>query len=242
MTTKHTPGRWFADAKGNIWRRPPSDLYQNGGSVAGDKPLAFAFVGWHGENDTGYPVEANARLIAGAPELLEALQELCEIVEDAIEQKNAKDLDSFTLQPARAAIAKATCAQPAPNEPSEFVRKARARFKNELHRSPDAPYPGMSEAFEQHFSQSFTDREWRSESATWAAAWKAAKRHEAQAQPAPSVPDGWKEAAIAWEVCASIHREYGKGEDPFFNTRQGDFVKHANDARAMLAAAQEAKP
>ena len=108
MTTKHTPGRWFADAKGNIWRRPPSDLYQNGGGVAGDKPVAFAFVGWHGENDTGYPVEANARLIAAAPELLEALQELCEIVEDAIEQKSAKDLDSFTLQPARAAIAKAT--------------------------------------------------------------------------------------------------------------------------------------
>ena len=62
------------------------------------------------------------------------------------------------------------------------------------------------------------------------------------AQPAPSVPDGWKEAAIAWEVWASIHREYGKGKDPFFNTRQGDFVKHANDARAMLAAAPEAKP
>lgn len=60
--------------------------------------------------------------------------------------------------------------------------------------------------------------------------------------PAPSVHDGWKEAAIAWEVCASIHREYGKGKDPFFNTRQGDFVKHANDARAMLAAAPEAKP
>ena len=60
------------------------------------------------------------------------------------------------------------------------------------------------------------------------------------AQPAPSVPDGWKEAAIAWEVCTSIHREYGKGKDPFFNTRQGDFVKHANDARAMLAAAPEA--
>jgi len=63
-----------------------------------------------------------------------------------------------------------------------------------------------------------------------------------QTQPAPSVPDGWKEAAIAWEVCASIHREYGKGKDPFFNTRQGDFVKHANDARAMLAAAPETKP
>ena len=79
-------------------------------------------------------------------------------------------------------------AQPALIEQDTSVRKAWARFSNELHRSPNAPYPGMSEAFEQHFSQSFTDREWRAESATWAAAWKAAKRHEAQAQPAPSAP------------------------------------------------------
>ena len=71
---------------------------------------------------------------------------------------------------------------------------------------------------------------------------KAIEARTTGAQPAPSVPDGWKEAAIAWEVCASIHREYGKGKDPFFNTRQGDFVKHANDARAMLATAPEAKP
>ena len=79
-------------------------------------------------------------------------------------------------------------AQNVPVEQDASVRKAWSRFSNELHRSPDAPYPGMSEAFERHFSQSFTDREWRAESGTWAAAWKAAKRHEAQAQPAPSVP------------------------------------------------------
>ena len=72
--------------------------------------------------------------------------------------------------------------------------------------------------------------------------WKAIEARVTGAQPAPSVTDGWKEAAIAWEVCASIHREYGKGKDPFFNTRQGDFVKHANDARTMLAGAPEAKP
>ena len=61
------------------------------------------------------------------------------------------------------------------------------------------------------------------------------------AQPAPSVSDGWKEAAIAWEVCGSLHREYAKGKDPFFKKRQEDFVKHANDARTILAA-PEAKP
>lgn len=33
------------------------------------------------------------------------------------------------------------------------------------------PYPGMAAAFEAHFGQSWTDPEWRSEAATWAAAW-----------------------------------------------------------------------
>ena len=80
-------------------------------------------------------------------------------------------------------------AQPAPSGEDDAVRKSWARFSNELHRSPDAPYPGMSEAFERHFSQSFTAREWRAESGVWAAAWKAAKNHGAQ--PAPSVPDVW---------------------------------------------------
>lgn len=91
----------------------------------------------------------------------------------------------------RAIEDRVTGAQPAPSEQPEFARKAWARFKNELHRSPDAPYLGMSEAFEQHFSQSFTDRDWRAESGTWAAAWKAAKRHEAQAQLVPNVPEGF---------------------------------------------------
>ena len=63
----------------------------------------------------------------------------------------------------------------APTEQDTSVRKAWARFSNELHRGPDAPYPGMAEGFEQHFSQAFTDRDWRAESGTWAAAWKAMK-------------------------------------------------------------------
>ncbi len=46
--------------------------------------------------------------------------------------------------------------------------------------------------------------------------------------------EGWKEATIAWTVCASIHREYAKGKDPFFTTRQGDYTKHENDARKKL--------
>jgi hypothetical protein len=45
---------------------------------------------------------------------------------------------------------------------------------------------------------------------------------------------GWKEAAIAWEVCASIHREYAKGKDALFATRQADYARHANEARRVL--------
>ena len=75
-----------------------------------------------------------------------------------------------------------TQAQPAPPEQDESVRKSWVRFSNELHRSPDASYPGMSEAFEQHFSQSFTARDWRVDSGVWAAAWKAAKHHGAKGE------------------------------------------------------------
>ena len=64
-------------------------------------------------------------------------------------------------------------------------------------------------------------------------------QERAATAPAPAeVPEGWKEATIAWEVCASIHREYAEKKDPFFTTRQADFIRHAEAARAaMLAAA-----
>ena len=116
----------------------------------------------------------------------------------------------------------------APTEQDTSVRKAWARFSNELHRGPDAPYPGMAEGFEQHFSQSFTDREWRAESATWAAAWKAAKRHEAQ--PAPSIPEGWKLVPI--EPTQEIRDAWTANMHEAFRVAW----------RAALEAATEAKP
>ena len=42
---------------------------------------------------------------------------------------------------------------------------------------------------------------------------------------------GWLEAAIAWEVCASLHRKFCKGKDALFSTRQADYVRHAEDSR-----------
>lgn len=49
-----------------------------------------------------------------------------------------------------------------------------------------------------------------------------------------SEQEGWKEAAIAWEVCASIHNKWAKGKDALYSTRHADFVKHADDARRKL--------
>lgn len=80
--TKHTPGPWYAEKNGLIWRRPPSDLYENGGSVAGDQPVAKAHAGWYGEGLEPYPVQANARLIAAAPELLEALEGCIDLMDN----------------------------------------------------------------------------------------------------------------------------------------------------------------
>jgi hypothetical protein len=44
--------------------------------------------------------------------------------------------------------------------------------------------------------------------------------------------EGWKEAAIAWELCAAIHREFAKGKDPLFTTKQADYLLHAKTARS----------
>lgn len=78
MTNEHTPGPWYADPNGRIWRRPLAELYENGGPLAGERPLAFVSPGWA---DNGYPVDANARLIAAAPALYDACAEFVRKVE-----------------------------------------------------------------------------------------------------------------------------------------------------------------
>lgn len=127
-------------------------------------------------------------------------------------------------------------AQPAPSEQDASVRKAWARFSHELHRSPDAPYPGMADAFEQHFSQSFIDREWRMEASTWAAAWKAAKRH--CAQPAPIVPDGWQLVPTAESRHPGIYKMLGALHAADNTPGMSEWESY----RAMLSEAPEVKP
>lgn len=77
--------------------------------MAGDKPLATAHAGWHGEGVTGYPVQANARLIAAASELLDALQaeEEWRAREEAGDLDPEWDYETMVAAKRRAAIAKA---------------------------------------------------------------------------------------------------------------------------------------
>ena len=51
---------------------------------------------------------------------------------------------------------------------------------------------------------------------------------------------GWLEAAIAWNVCASIHYKFAKRKDPFYSTRHIDFVTCANEARKKARASHAA--
>jgi hypothetical protein len=53
--------------------------------------------------------------------------------------------------------------------------------------------------------------------------------------------DGWLEAAIAWEVCASIHEKYAKGKDALYKTRHADFVAHAKEARRRAIKCRDAR-
>ena len=189
----------------------------------------------------------------------EELHMLMQLVADGRRKSGKSPLDGVFIEKDwpeydlawRAIEARVTGAQPAPIAQDESVRKAWVRFSNAMVSGDDAPYPGMSEAFEQHFSQSFTDRDWRAESGTWAAAWKAAKRHEAQAQPAPSVPDEFARDAKRYRYLRARDDETAgvgcwieaEGRACGRGWLYGDQLDSAIDTCIeMLATAPEAKP
>jgi len=122
MAAKHTPGPWAADAEDmqlgaddiftvSIWAAGPE----------GDRPLvatisAFALLSeTRGATEYVTPdapsedklaeAKANAHLIAAAPELLAALQELCALEADGMQAAESA-IESW--ERARAALAKAT--------------------------------------------------------------------------------------------------------------------------------------
>ena len=72
MNTNHAPGPWEYEV----------DAHGRGRIKCGDAWLATTWTTTtHGDNASPYPAEANARLIAAAPELFEACQQLLDYVE-----------------------------------------------------------------------------------------------------------------------------------------------------------------
>jgi hypothetical protein len=84
--SKHTPGPWF------------SQYDDNGFYEIGSEAVSLRLAFTHGEGDTD---EANARLIAAAPELLEALKDLL------YQAKLSENEGGWDFEQATAAIAKA---------------------------------------------------------------------------------------------------------------------------------------
>lgn len=103
-TKKHTAGPWIV-ATSNSWRRIVSDA-PTGGTVCepikqrdGHPDLFFPNGGFEGPD---------ARLLAAAPNLLEALTGLIEAVVKDSEEKGISGFTGARLEDARAAIASAT--------------------------------------------------------------------------------------------------------------------------------------
>lgn len=98
MEAKHTPGPWFVD----LDIRPGMEW--NNHIVARDGDLRICFMAHGGEyEDKQAEAEANARLIAAAPELLAALELLVKDVGDY----EAWQRPCHALDVAREAITKA---------------------------------------------------------------------------------------------------------------------------------------
>jgi len=112
VSVKHTPGPWGVDEMLTI--NAPSTLMVAECSCAANRPM------WSGTDySTRSHQEANARLIASAPDLLHALDTiggLCRALRaggpDPIDLKGLSDALSEAVDIAHAAIAKATGEQP----------------------------------------------------------------------------------------------------------------------------------
>jgi len=94
---KHTPGPWIMEWEGNGYICPQGR--EDSIACTANRPLdEDGESPWTQEEE-----EANARLIAAAPELLEALREVVKFIDTTTHVGSQEALDA-----ARAAIAKAT--------------------------------------------------------------------------------------------------------------------------------------
>jgi hypothetical protein len=115
MTSKHTPGPWeVAEENGDYFVQVASQP-SVGHPMFDRYRIIHGWVGGDGTDspkpELGTPI-ANARLIAAAPELLEALQKLVDSCADSDGAQYGTLGTSFVRSIATAAIAKATGEQP----------------------------------------------------------------------------------------------------------------------------------
>jgi hypothetical protein len=113
MSARHTPGPWFTFANGTCVGGPVGIL----GNPSGAETAGIAHCGM--ALRTGDELQANARLIAAAPELLQALREAEAGLEFCGADKPVAEggfvpTPTLALRVVRAAIAKATGAEPDP--------------------------------------------------------------------------------------------------------------------------------
>jgi hypothetical protein len=92
MKTKHTPGPWYETGP-----------YVQSAAINEDNYVCRA------EGDNPKQIEANAHLIAAAPDLLAELQDIAAFVDSAIQQDILNGVECFPMmERIRAALTKAT--------------------------------------------------------------------------------------------------------------------------------------
>jgi hypothetical protein len=104
MTAKHTPGPW------NIWKLDckTNSFYIRANKRPKEFVGQFPYTVAHIPRSTIAPMEANTRLIAAAPDLLEALRVAEKFVAQFEEEVDYVGGQADTINTIRAAIAKAT--------------------------------------------------------------------------------------------------------------------------------------
>lgn len=113
--TKHTPGPWEPVTQARGWGVDPADNEDSGTCVwheiaAGEKVVAIAVDGNPGWGTATPLLDANARLIAAAPDLLAAAQRALPYLADLVARSGleAGFGDRLAYDALEAAIAKAT--------------------------------------------------------------------------------------------------------------------------------------